>query len=649
VTLDEALQEALGHYGQNRLHEAELLCRRILETDPAYPDALHLLGLIAAQVGQHEIAADFIVRAIRQAPAFAPYHSNLGHILRMLGKLDEALAACREAVRLQPEYVPALVNLGCALGSLMLIEEAEEMWNEVRRLDPKHPDAAVNLGNIRYQRRQMSEAAEFYREALTLDPTHAEAQNNLAVIEQALGRAEEAERLCRAALAKNPNSAEAHCNLARALIKLGRAEEAEGNAKLAVALRPDFIDGFNTLAMVLHALRRFDESEIACRAALELDPDNLDGHNNLGAVMQELDRLDEAEAHIRKALAMHPDFPEARHNLGAILQRRLRLDEAAAECAEAVRLRPDFVEAAFTLSLVQLMAGDYEAGLAGYEHRWAAAPRLCRPRHFTQPLWDGETLPDKIVLIHAEQGFGDTIQFARFIPLAAERVRVIVECERPMVRLIETLPGIEQVIPMGDLLPEFDLQCPTLSLALAFGTTLETIPSDFPYLTAPAEAVEAWRARLADLPGLKVGLAWAGNPLQPTDKRRSIPAERLNRLAAIEGVSFVSLQKDAAGMPDLPLSDWTSELTDFGETAGLIEALDLVIAVDTAVVHLAGALAKPVWLLNRYDTDWRWLTEREDSPWYPTLRQFRQPTGGDWENVMERVADALVAEARHAG
>lgn len=712
MTLDEALQQALVDYGAGRLPEAEQMCRRILATDDKYPDALHLLGLIAAQVGRNDVAVELIVQAIRQAPHFAPYHSNLGHVLRMLGKLEEALAACREAVRLQPDYVPALVNLGCALGSLNQLDEAETVWRDIRDRDPSNADAVVNLGNIHYQRQLFDEAEGFYREAMELAPGHAEAQNNLAVILQAGGRTHEAEALCRSALAINANSPEAHCNLGRTLIRFGRFEEAENHIRTALSLKPDFIDGLNTLAMVLHALRRFDESEAACREVLRIDPGNLDGHNNLGAVLQELDRpneaethiraalalepdlpeahhnlasvhhareeldeaelaasqalrlstdsrdalnlmgvvlerkdrLDESEEHIRRALELHPDFPEAHHNLAAILQRRLQLEEAEEECLEALRLRPSFTEAAFTLALIRLTMGDYEQGWPGYENRWEAAPRLCRSRNFSAPLWDGEALPHKIVLFHAEQGFGDTVQFARFLSLAAERVRVVVEVEKPMKRLISSIPGIEKIVAQGEDLPVFDLHCPMLSLPLAFGTTIDTIPNEFPYLTPPAERVEAWAARVADLPGLRVGIAWAGNPLQPTDRRRSVPAGLLGMLSGIEGISFVSLQKDKSGAPDLPMADWTAELTDFAETAALIQTLDLVIAVDTAVVHLAGALGKPVWLLNRFDTDWRWLAGRTDSIWYDTLFQFRQPSAGDWSSVIAAVADALARE-----
>jgi hypothetical protein len=270
-----------------------------------------------------------------------------------------------------------------------------------------------------------------------------------------------------------------------------------------------------------------------------------------------------------------------------------------------------------------------------------------RPRDFAQPLWNGEDIGNRVLLISTEYGYGDTIQFCRYVPLIASRARVVLEVQRPLLRLLSGIKGVAQVVAYGDPLPPFDFYCPLLNLPRLLGTTLETIPAQVPYLSADREKVAAWHERLTGYQGLRVGLAWAGNPDLPRDRQRSIALDRLAILASVRGVVFVSLQKGEAATQtrsptlDMVVYDWTDALDDFVETAALIEAVDLVISVDTSIVHLAGALGKPVWLLNRFDTCWRWLLDRGDSPWYPTLRQFRQPRRDDWDSVLQQVGAAL--------
>ncbi len=316
------------------------------------------------------------------------------------------------------------------------------------------------------------------------------------------------------------------------------------------------------------------------------------------------------------------------------------------------------MEAQYALGYLLLLTGRLQEGWQGFEARRQI--QRMQPLQILRPLWDGSPVPERRVLLHAEEGLGDTIQFCRFVPLLAERARIVFGVPQALVRLLAGLPGIEQIVTMGDPAPAFDMHLPLLSAPHVLSTTLETIPAAVPYLHADPDQVADWHGRLRDLPGLRIGLAWAGNPHLVNDRRRSIPLDRLAALADVSGVSFVSLQKGAAAsqvsaaLPQMVLHDWTDRLVDFADTAALIENLDLVISVDTSVLHLAGALGKPVWLLNRFDTDWRWLLDRNDSPWYPTLRQFRQPQPGDWDAVVQavRVALAQVAaegRAEHTG
>ena len=331
-----------------------------------------------------------------------------------------------------------------------------------------------------------------------------------------------------------------------------------------------------------------------------------------------------------------------------------RPDDALVSYDRAIALKPDYAKAHFNRSLALLLKGNFADGWEEYEWRWKGGARGVKPRKFECPQWRGENLAGKTIFLYPEQGYGDTIQFLRYVPLVASRGgHVILEVPPPLLRLAERLQGAAQVFASGAAAPAADFFCPLLSLPRAFSTTVATIPGEVPYLVADRTAIAAWRRRLAVLEGLRVGLVWAGSPRpnQPEanriNRRRSITLGHFANLADVPGVSLVSLQKDQAASqtrsppPGLFVHDWTDELGDFADTAALIEALDLVISVDTSVVHLAGALGKPVWLLNRFDTCWRWLLDRDDSPWYPTLRQFRQPRRGDWDSVIMDVLAAL--------
>jgi hypothetical protein len=394
-------------------------------------------------------------------------------------------------------------------------------------------------------------------------------------------------------------------------------------------------------------------------AALRVQPDLAEAHNNLGITLRHFGRFDEAVASCRAALARRPQSPEAHNNLAMALRDLGRLAEAEACCRQALALRPDYAGAHANLSAIMLLAGRLREGWAEYEWRWKVGKELV-PRPFAQPRWTGGALGDRVLLVHAEQGFGDTLQFCRYVPLIASGARVVLEVQQPLLRLLSGLGGVEKVVAHGEPLPPFDLHCPMLSLPHAFATTLDDVPSRVPYLSADPAQAAIWRQRLAHLPGLRVGVAWTGNPrpfhpaANAIDRRRSIPFERFMRLLDLPGINFVSLQKgepaDRAARlpPGIALHDWMHELDDFADTAALVEALDLVVTVDTSIVHLAGALAKPVWLLNRFDTCWRWLLDRTDSAWYPTIRQFRQPRPGDWDTVLAAVRAALAQRASQA-
>jgi hypothetical protein len=369
--------------------------------------------------------------------------------------------------------------------------------------------------------------------------------------------------------------------------------------------------------------------------------------NNLAMALGAAGKVEEAVNIAKTAVEMKSDYAEGFNTLGNLLADLGRYDDAAAAFGRAIQLRPDYAVAHWNLSLILLLRGDFEAGWA--EHEWRRKTTVeSHPREFEQPMWDGGDLHGRTILLHHEQGFGDMIQFIRYAPLVAERGgRVILSCPTELASLLREIPQIAEV-HAGDDLPEFDCHCPILSLPAVFKTRVETIPAKTPYLKAPVESVDRWREILGAKDGkLRVGLAWAGNPRRRLDRRRSIRLEQLAPLSMVKGVRLYSLQKGqtpqtSTGVPaGLELIDLSSRLHDFAETAGAIENLDLVISVDTAVAHLAGAMGKPVWVLIGYVPASRWMLDRNDSPWYPTMRLFRQPAMDDWSTPIAQIAQAL--------
>ena len=512
-----------------------------------------------------------------------------------------------------------------------------------------------NLGVALQRADRLDEAAGSFRQAIAAKPDFVEAHWLLADILQRQGQLDPAIASYRRALELKPDNAAAYSRLAQALQQAERLEEAVESYRRALALNPDHADAHNNLGVALAEQGRWAGAAESHRRAIELDPDHAEAHSNLGSALISLGQPGAAIECLQRAIEVKPSLAGAYANLGAARVAQNRPGEAIEAYLRGLAHAPDDADLHTNLAFAQLATADFDSGWQEFEWRWRT--RQLRPRRFAQPLWAGAEIGDRVVLLHAEQGFGDTIQFCRYAPLVAGKSRVILEVPRPLVRLLSSLEGISCIVAEGDPLPPFDLHCPLLSLPRAFGTSLATIPGEVPYLEADATQVTAWRDRLAELAGLRVGLAWAGGAraseprLQAVARRRSIELNDFAALAGLVGVSFVSLQIGEAAAqtrsppPGLRLYDRTGEIDDFADTAALIEALDLVISVDTAVAHLAGALGKPVWLLNRFDTDWRWLLEREDSPWYPTMRIFRQPAAGDWGAVIDRVADELARRA----
>lgn len=538
--------------------------------------------------------------------------------------------------------------------------EAQDAYGEVLAADPNHADAWRAMGLLAHQFGRNDLAVDWIGKAHALEPASPEHRFAFGVVLQALGRTAEAEAAYREVLAALPEAANVHNNLGGVLRLQGRLAEGEVAYRAAVALAPGSAIFQDNLGIILHDQRRHEEASACFHAALALDPDYVDARHNLGKALHAMGRLDEAGAALQDAIRRRPDDSRILNDMGVLLHELGRMDDAELCYRTALNITPDDADLHYNLSLVLLVTGRLAEGWPEYHWRWKTAGYAVRQRGFARPEWQGHPLPGGRLLVHAEQGLGDTLQFCRLAPLAAARLgpdaRLTFEVHRPLVSLLrDQWPGVE-VVGRGDPLPPFDAHLPLLSLTGVLGMEHGTIDGG-PYIRPDPDRVAAWAERLGTLHGLKVGLVWAGGlrPDEPhadaIDRKRSVTLAALAPLAAVPGVSFVSLQKDApaaqatAPPPGMALLDLCDDLTDFVETAAVVANLDLVITVDTAVAHLAGALGKPVWLLNRFDTCWRWEREREDTPWYANLRQFRQPTAGDWDNVIAAVTAALAERA----
>lgn len=539
---------------------------------------------------------------------------------------------------------------GFAAHQMDRLDDAMTIYRQVLDLEPEQPDAWHLTGVIHGARKEHDQAIACIRRALAAKPNDAVYLSNLGIAYSGAGRHAEAAEAYRQSLAADPRQPAVAYNLGNALAELGQPLEAAKAYRQAVALRPDYVSAWLNLGNVLRDRGEFDEAAAAYQRVQAISPAHAGALLNLGNLKRELGDPVGAKALLEQALAKEPSNFRAWNNLGSTLREMGDLRGALKAYRHCLKLAPEHAEGHLNYAMALLAAGDYENGWREYEWRWEGAYEARRHRRqFPMPQWKGEPLAGRSIILHAEQGLGDALQFVRYAPLVARLgARVIVECHPPLRRLFEFLPGVAQVVSQGQGLPMTEYHCPFMSLPLAFGTTLQTVPRQIPYLWADPMQVRAWSLRLAGDPRPRVGLVWAGNPRRGDpgahllDRRRSLTFEMIRPILSVEGLRFVSLQKGEAPQASDPrLTDWTAELNDFADTAALVRNLDLVITVDTSVAHLAGGLGVPVWLLSRFDACWRWLTGRDDTPWYPTMRLFRQEAYGEWPPVVERVVREL--------
>lgn len=642
-----------------RDHEMAELQRLLVEVETALehnPSSAKInaqRGVLLARIGRDEEALQSYTKALELQPDFVDVIFNRSNLLRELGRHEESLAGYERALELEPDDAALLNNRGVTLFMLERYQEALDSYARAIALRPDYADAFTNRGNALQELGLHEEAVDSHERALALTPGHVRARVNLGNALQETGRHEEALQHYQQALSLAPDYADAFNSSAAALHALQRDEEALADSDRALALRAEFPEALGNRGNALAGLGRYADALSAHEKAFALRPECVEALN-VATALADLERHDEALEYHEQALILKPDYVEAHNNRGNTLQALNRHAAAVRSYQRALEVRPGDAQAHWNEGLARLALGDYKGGWPKYEWRWRN-PRLgVTEPPLDVPTWTGEEdLDGKSILLFQEQGYGDAIQFIRFAALiAAKGGEATVACHETLLRLFATAPGVVQTTAGPLAKSDADFQMSLMSLPLALGVTLRTLPGvSAPYLSAePAEA-ETWQRRFAELEGKrKVGLVWSGNPQFSAAAQKRCPVDALQGLLSVPDIAWISLQKDSDEKDLAQLQDAApellacgDELTDFAATAAAITALDLVITVDTAVAHLAGALGKPVWILLPFAADWRWLVERTDSPWYPQARLFRQQASGDWAELTKRVRDALLA------
>ena len=660
------LANALEHHQHGQLADAESIYRQILAIDPDHADCLHLLGTLAHQVGRDDVAVELIRKAIAIDKKQSTYHSNLGTALQALGKPDEAAASYRQALALNPNLAEAHMNLGTVLQAQGLLDEAADCFKRALALKPYLAEVHVNLGNILQAQGKLDEAVASHERALVLKPNSAEARFNLGNALQAQGKLDEAVASYRQALALKPDQPQVYGNLGNALLAQNKLDEAEASYQRALAINPDYAEACYNLGNLRQAQDKLSEAAACYERALALKPELPEAHYNLGNTRQAQDDLTAAAGCFELALTLRPDYAQAHYNLGCVLQGLGRLDQALVSYARAIELQPDYSQARFGHALAQLLNGEFDPGWSNYESRWQSIDHETPMRSYPQPLWTGEQVqtgepvaPGRL-LLWGEQGIGDEFMFAGLIPDALRTgSRILLDCDARLKPLFaRSFPGIEVVSKLDQTESlesiqsrgqETAVHLPTGSLPRLFRPTEAAFAATASsYLKADPVERKRFRARYGDGRRL-IGLAWQTNSPK-TGRKRSIDLGSLAPLFAVPGIRGVSLQygdfdtlaqQAAEAEAPILIDREVDQFANVDLFAAQVAAMDQVITIDNSTAHLAGALGVPTWLMLPFAADWRWLQTRPSSPWYPTMRLFRQPKLGDWASVVDQVHSAL--------
>jgi tetratricopeptide (TPR) repeat protein len=667
LTASDKFSRAFELHKAGQLAAARAIYMEIIAATPRHFGALHLCGVIEGQQGNYQHAIALLSRAIKVEPHNAAAYRNRALALKGVSRFGEALADYDRIIALLPDDAIAYRQSGDMLRALGRPEDALARYRKALALNPGLAEAHYGVSGIQAERGQKEAALVSLDLALRANAHYPEAHNNRGTLLASMGSFEQALASYQRAINANPNYAEAYFNRGLALLALQRFGSALHDFDAALKSLSSMPELHLNRSAALLGLGRMQESLRSLQSALSLQPDYAEAYYNRGQVLLESGRDDEALEDYERAIKLKPDYVDALVNSAFILGNRQQLAAALERYDRAIGANGNAADLHFKKANLLLRSGDFSAGWAEYEWRWEyrrASASLVGDKQLGMPLWLGtESLDGKTILLHDEQGLGDAIHFCRYARLVAQAgAQVILAVRESLVLLMRGLEGVSQVIANDSALPECDFHCPLGSLPLAFNTTIETIPAQVPYMQVDAAKLAHWRATLGESNRLRVGLVWSGGlRVEESEKwlnqRRNIPLATFAGLCNPD-VEFYSLQKGEPAESELrdllaadwsgpPIIDFTANLHDLSDTAALIQALDLVICVDTSIAHLAGALAKEVWILNRFDTEWRWLLQRTDSPWYPSARIYRQHKPGDWEDVLQRVARDLRERCGH--
>ncbi len=634
LSIPDLLAAGVQHHNAGRLSEAQAAYMQVLKAASTHPIALHLMGVVALQVGQNQSAVDLITQALVVKPDYADAHSNLGNALKALGRLDEAVASYEKAIACNPKFVSAHYNLGNGLHELGRLEDAVASYRQALTIKPDYADASTNLGNVYNELGQLDEAVAAYRKALSI----------------------------------KPDFAEGHYNLGSALAALGHEDDAVASYQKAIAIRPNYAEAHSNLGSLYRDMWDMDEAIECFRKALEIEPELASAHSNLGTVLKNVWRLGEAIDCYRKALAIDPEYTEAYSNMGNALKELSDLSGAFECYRKALDLEPDSLAPRRNLGLALLSTGDFENGWAYFSSRWEADDLPRCPTFFDKPLWRGESLKEpadttafkpKKILLWMEMGIGDEIMFASMIPdLVATGGKVVVECEVRLIALFErSFPGVQFVArgaPMDDGWPGegMDYQIPAGNLGRYLRQSIDQFPKS-PHFLLPDDAKRtSFRSNYTNRwPGKRlVGISWRSGD-RTAGVKRSISLDQWSPILSNPDCQFINLQYGDVAADLTSLKDATGHevycdpnvdpVVDMDTFAAQVAALDLVISIDNSTVHVSGSLGVPTWVMLPAVAEWRWLTGRDDSIWYDSLHLYRQPERDDWESVISHVAKEL--------
>ena len=676
------IKKALDHHVAGRIDQAEILYQQVLKVDPTHPIALNQLGTVALQKGNFNAAVGLIALATKHKPDYAEAHNNLASTLLKLGRTEDALKSYRKAIEIKPDYINAYNNLadtlicqgqpdeavlllkralaincnyhqghnnlGNALMKLGVPDQAITSYHKAIAIKPDYFEAHNNLGNALVELGLPNDAIASYLKALGIKPDYTEALLNIGAALVKIGELDEAISSFQKVLNSQPDHAEALFSLGIAFAEKDELEEAINYYTKAIRNKPKYPAALNNMGNALLKLQRPDEAVTVLKRALEMKPSYVEAHNNLGNALKEQNRPEEAIASYCRAICLKPDFAESHCNLGVLFKEIGKLNKAMICFSKALQARPDYAEAEYNLGLAFLLKGNFEKGWKGYASRWKCHPFKKSRRPYDVPFWEGQNIKNKTLFIYPEQGLGDFIQFVRYIPIISKLGgHIITEVPQSLYELISNTFCNFQIIGPEEIPCHFDLQSTVLELPIMLGTNKHSIPAPDAYLNPPEKLIQKWSKRLNSYSGFKAGLVWAGDPKHKNDKNRSIDPVLLAPLMKLNNIKIFSLQVGHTGEATRVLGkeiiDLAPELTSFNETAAAMKNLDVIISVDSSPAHLAGALGCCVWTLLPFMPCWRWMLDSDKTPWYPSMRLFRQTTVNDWSVVIDEVSNALRA------